>query len=88
MVAAAAAVADPAPVESGREEMTVVVIATTAAGADTGPTDVCKRCCQVISAQKLEEPSTKKEYLAGYQLMLETVLSRGFYFCRSASNCR
>ena len=45
MVAAAAVAADPAPVESGREEMTVVVIATTAAGADTGPTDVCKRCC-------------------------------------------
>ena len=45
MVAEAAAVVDPALVESGREEMTVVVIATTAAGADTGPTDVCKRCC-------------------------------------------
>jgi len=45
MVAAAAAAVDPAPVESDREEMTVVVIATTAAGADTGPTDVCKRCC-------------------------------------------
>jgi len=43
MVAAAAAVVDPALVESGREEMTVV--ATTVAGADTVPTDVCKCCC-------------------------------------------
>jgi len=43
MVAEAAAVVDPALVESGREEMTVV--ATTVAGADTVPTDVCKCCC-------------------------------------------
>jgi len=41
VVAVAAVVADPAPVESDRGEMTVVVTATTAAGAGTVLIDVC-----------------------------------------------
>nr|CAB3462997.1 unnamed protein product [Digitaria exilis] len=45
MVAVAAAVVDSAQVGSDREVMNVVVIATTAAGADTVHTDVWRRCC-------------------------------------------
>lgn len=45
MVAVAAAVVDSAQVESDREAMNVVVIATTAARADPVHTDVWRRCC-------------------------------------------
>nr|CAB3459303.1 unnamed protein product [Digitaria exilis] len=45
MVAVAAAVVDSAQVGSDREVMNVVVIATTAARADTVHTDVWRRCC-------------------------------------------